>query len=298
MKHTFKEWFATTRYWSFPVSTMPVVVSALLLAVLQGPATINWIHVLLAVIGVVLFHAAGNLLSDVGDYRSGADSEDAYSVPNLVKGFFTAKQYLVLSGTLFALGIVLGLFLTLHSSWQLLVVGGLGFVMTVLYTRSKNVFLSDLNVFVIYGVLIMLGTSIVAIGSIDWRVLLLSVPQGLITLSVLHANNTVDIANDSKAGIHTIAMALGVQWSARLFVAYQVLPYLWVVLCAACGLMPWTVLIALLSLPVAIGNMRKALGYNVSGREALVGLDLCCAKLQLLFSLTLAAGLLLALFLV
>lgn len=298
MKHTFKEWFATTRYWSFPVSTMPVVVSALLLAVLQGPATINWIHVLLAVIGVVLFHAAGNLLSDVGDYRSGADSEDAYSVPNLVKGFFTAKQYLVLSGTLFALGIVLGLFLTLHSSWQLLVVGGLGFVMTVLYTRSKNVFLSDLNVFVIYGVLIMLGTSIVAIGSIDWRVLLLSVPQGLITLSVLHANNTVDIANDSKAGIHTIAMALGVQWSARLFVGYQVLPYLWVVLCAACGLMPWTVLIALLSLPVAIGNMRKALGYNVSGREALVGLDLCCAKLQLLFSLTLAAGLLLALFLV
>ena len=25
MKHSLKEWFVVTRYWSFPVSTMPVV---------------------------------------------------------------------------------------------------------------------------------------------------------------------------------------------------------------------------------------------------------------------------------
>ena len=27
MKHSFKEWLAVTRYWSFPVSTMPVIVT-------------------------------------------------------------------------------------------------------------------------------------------------------------------------------------------------------------------------------------------------------------------------------
>ena len=154
-KHSIKEWVATTRYWSFSVSALPVLAVVALLCAVRGFGAIDWLNVVLAVVGVVLFHAAGNLLSDVGDYRSGADSEEAFAVPNLVKHFFEPKEYLSLSAVLFALGIAVGLVLVLRSSLSLLVVGGLGFVMTLFYTKSKLAWLSDVNVFCIFGVLIL-----------------------------------------------------------------------------------------------------------------------------------------------
>ncbi len=290
-KHSLKEWVAATRYWSFSVSSLPAVATACYLASLHGAAAVNWVNVVLAVIGVVLFHAAGNLLSDVGDFRSGADCKEAFAVPNLVEELFLPKQYLRFSAALFAIGIAIGFFLAIRSSWQLLAVGGLGFVMTLLYTKSKNVFLSDIDIFLIFGVLVMLGTSIVSVGAIDWRVLLLSVPLGLITLSVLHANNTLDILTDGRVGIHTLAMAMGERRAVGAYIAYQLLPFLWVAGCVAAGLMAWPALSCLLALALAVGNIKKARAFFHEGRNALVGLDLMSAKLQLVFSLLLAAGL-------
>lgn len=293
-KHTFKDWFAATRYWSFSVSSLPAVATIALMCYYNGFGQINWLNAVLAVVGVVIFHAAGNLLSDVGDYKSGADCEEAFAVPNLVKHIFEPKEYLRLSYALFAIGIAIGLFLTWRCGWQLLVVGGLGFVFTVLYTQSKNVFLSDLNIFVIFGMLIMLGTSLVSTGAIDFRSLLLTIPLGLITLSVLHANNTVDIQSDGNAGLHTLAMAMGQTAAAKTYIVYQVLPFVWVAVCAVLGYLPWTALLCLVAFIPAMGNIKKAARYKEEGRDALIGLDLMSAKLQLIFSLTLAVGLFVA----
>jgi len=98
-KHSFKEWFAATRYWSFPVSTMPVVVTfAYLFANRQVPSgALPWIVLALSLVGVVILHSAGNLLSDWFDYRTGVDNKDAYAVPNLVFGKFQPKEYLFFS---------------------------------------------------------------------------------------------------------------------------------------------------------------------------------------------------------
>ena len=85
MKHTLKEWIATTRYWSFSVSALPVVATTAYLCATREVSGNDLFCALLAVVGVVLFHAAGNLLSDVGDFRSGADSREAFAIPNLVE---------------------------------------------------------------------------------------------------------------------------------------------------------------------------------------------------------------------
>ena len=295
MSHSLKSWIATTRYWSFSVSALPVVAAVAYLAATRGVHAVGWINAALSVVGVVLFHAAGNLLSDVGDYRSGADSEEAYAVPTLVKHEYESREYLWLSGVLFLLGVALGLFIAWRSDWQLLWVGGIGFLLTVLYTQSKNVWLSDAVVFLIFGVLILLGTSIAVTGSVCYDVLLLSLPLGFITLSVLHINNTVDIRTDGSAGLHTVAMAMGEGFAVRVYVCYQLLPFLCVAVLVLLRWLPWPSLLCLLALPVAWGNVRKALRYAAEGRDALLGLDQQSAKLQLLFSLTLTAGLLLSL---
>ena len=274
---------------------MPVVATTAYLCVTREVNTTGLLCALLAVIGVVLFHAAGNLLSDVGDFRSGADSREAHAVPNLVEHIFEPKEYLRLSAALFALGIAIGLVLTYMCGWLLLVIGGLGYLLTLLYTKSKNYWLSDVNIFIIFGILIVLGSSVAVVHTICFDTLVLSLPLGLITLSVLHANNTVDIKTDRAAGLHTLAMAMGEERAAKVYISYQIIPYIWVIISVLMGWLPWTALLCLVSFGIALGNIRQASTFKKQGRDAMVGLDLRSAKLQLIFSLTLAVGLLLAL---
>ncbi len=75
-KHNLKEWVAATRYWSFPVSSMPVIATFAYLFS-KGMLPMEWrglLVFLLSVLGVIVLHSAGNLLSDWADYRSGVDS--------------------------------------------------------------------------------------------------------------------------------------------------------------------------------------------------------------------------------
>ena len=61
MKHTLKEWVAVTRYWSFPVSAMPVAVcfAYLFSRGLVPDGTMPWFCLLLSLLGIVVLHAAG-----------------------------------------------------------------------------------------------------------------------------------------------------------------------------------------------------------------------------------------------
>ena len=127
-KHSFKEWFAATRYWSLVVSTMPVLATAAWLFS-RHALTDGWRSVLILVLcllGVVVLHAAGNLLSDYYDYKTGVDNENAFAIPNLVFHQFEPKSYFIFSMILFVVGIVIGLIITYLSGVGLLLIGGLG----------------------------------------------------------------------------------------------------------------------------------------------------------------------------
>ena len=231
-KHSFKEWFATTRYWSFPVSTMPVIVTfAYLFGKGLVPSGIQpWAILVLALLCVVLLHSAGNLLSDWFDYRSGVDNEQAFAVPNLVFGRFKPKEYLTLSIILFVVGVAVGLVIVGLSGMGVLMVGVVGVGLTVLYSFLKYHALGDLDIFIIFGVLPVIGLAYAITSSWCWDALVISLPIGLITVSVLHANNTYDIPSDRAAGIKTFAMLLGERTSSVLYRLYMVCPsfaWLW-----------------------------------------------------------------------
>ena len=295
-QHNFKEWVATTRYWSFPVSAMPVVATfAYLISVRMLPVEWRSLAVfVLALSGVVILHAAGNLLSDWADFRSGVDNEHAFSVPNLVFGHFRPEEYLRLSVVLFAIGCLCGVGVVLLSGPVILLIGGAGVLLTVLYSFLKYHALGDLDVFLIFGVLTVLGSSAAVCREVVWDALVLSVPLGIITFSVLHANNTVDTDSDGKAGIKTFAMLIGGNASSILYCAYMILPFVSVAVSVIFG---WLHPLALLCLPAAVlawKNVKQASAFKQKGMEAMKGLDLGSARLQLVFSGLLSIGLLVA----
>lgn len=292
MKHTIKDWFITTRFWSFPVSAMPVLTATVFL--FWKGYDIRWGCAALALVGNVLFHAAGNLLSDWWDYRKGVDNEKAYAIPQLVFHQFEPKEYLTFSAILFSVAVAVGLVLTYMCGWELLVIGIIGALLAANYSFFKFRALGDIFVFTCFGVLPVLGTSFVAAGQIDWSALVISIPLGILTIGVLHDNNTVDIATDREAGIKTLPMLFGERTSVRIYIAYIIIPFVAVAISCVTGFLPYFALSSLLALPAAIGNVKAAAAYSTKGREAMLGLDQKTAQLHMIFSLLLSAGLLIA----
>lgn len=295
-KHNLKEWVAATRYWSFPVSSMPVIATFAYLFS-KGMLPLEWrslLVFLLSVLGVIVLHSAGNLLSDWADYRSGVDNEQAYAVPNLVFGHFQPVEYLRMSIVLFVFGCIIGGGVVLLSGPAVLLVGAAGVLLTVLYSFLKYHALGDLDIFIIFGILTVLGSTAAATGAIVWDALVLSVPLGIITVSVLHANNTVDIETDGAAGIKTFAMLLGAKASSILYRVYMVLPFLCIVVSVCVGWLRPLALICLIAAVPAWKNFAQAGQFAQKGLDAMKGLDQGSAQMQLVFSGLLSLGLLVA----
>jgi len=285
-----KKWFMITRPWSFVVSATPVVATTVYLFYKYGAGNINWINAVLALVGIVLFHAAGNLHSDYYDYKTGIDNPAAYCVQSLINGDFKPEQYRNFSRILLAIGVVIGLILTLRSSWQLLVIGGVGCLLTLLYPWTKFHALGDLDIFVVFGILPMLGTSLVVTGAIDCSTLLLTIPVGCITVAVLHANNTRDIPTDTKVGAKSFASVIGPAAGVWYYTILVTLPCIFTIVAAILGYFPWWCLLILLSLPIVVQNIRQAQRFKTDGIAAFNQLDLMTAKLQMISGITLCLG--------
>ena len=282
MKHSFKDWFIATRPWSFPASAMPVLVT--LGYMFWSGCQVNWVIGAVTIINVVLFHAAGNTWSDYKDYKSGVDREDTVGGLSIVSGQFQAQEIKRLSLSLFAVAVAGGLALTFFTGIVTLYFGLAGALLTILYPWLKYRALGDLDIFLTYSVVPMLGTSFVATGQIHTDVLLLSVPVGLITVGILHSNNTRDIEQDRRAGIKTFAMCLGGKVASQLYCVEVIFPFVWVIGAMALGLFPYWSALSLVALAIALGNAKQAMKYNKEGMKALVGVDEKTAQLQLAFS--------------
>lgn len=298
MKHTSKEWLAATRFWSFPVSVMPVAVT---IAYLCSKHLIQWnlsaaICALLCLVGIVIIHASGNLLSDFFDFKSGVDNEKAFAVPNLVFHKFEPSEYLTAGIVLMVLGCGIGLVLMIVSGWKLIFAGLAGVALMAGYSFLKYHALGDLDIFFNFSIIPILGTSFVMTGDFYWPALVLALPVGLITVSVLHANNTRDIVSDKEAGIKTFAMLLGVKPSCRLYIAYMIIPFVLVVVAIAAGWLHWLAGLCVLALVKAVQNIKVAAEYKEKGAEAMTMLDLASSQLQLAFSGLLVVGLLISAF--
>lgn len=276
-------WIEATRPWSFPASTMPALI-ALAFAQWSLNGNTHLLAGLAAVAGAFIFQISGNLISDYFDYRSGVDSKDTFgSSRMIVDGVFKPRAIWLYGMAWLALGCMLGLWLTARSGWALLAIGAAGALGTYFYYTLKYRALGDVLIFLIYGQLIPLGTYYCAAGgAIDWRLTLVTTPIGFMIVNILHANNTRDTVYDSRAGISTLAMRIGLRWSKRVFAALAYSSYAILALCVALGWLPWPCLVMLATTPLAVKDvkwMMRATGGD--GLKTLRGLDGACAQLVL-----------------
>ena len=293
-KHTFKEWVIAVRPWSFPASAMPII--ATLAFLFWTNAEINWLYGVWALVGMLLFHMTGNTWSDYFDYKKKVDADDTFGAKTLTTGMFQPEEIKKLAIGLLAASLICGIGLLLVTGLPLLWIGLAGAALTLAYPYLKFNALGDLDILLAFAFLPTIGTSYVATGAIDWSVLLIALPIGLITDGILHSNNTRDMKTDRRAGINTMAMSLGPKSAAALYAFEVTFPYLWVGICSIFGFLPLHTIIVFMTLPVALG-CAKTMVHGVKDKiELIADMDVRTANLQLMFSVLLSIAFVLARF--
>ena len=293
-KHSFNEWVIAVRPWSFPASAMPIIVTLAFL--FYKGSEINWLYGAWTLIGMLLFHMTGNTWSDYFDYKKKVDADDTFGAKTLTTGMFQPEEIKKLAIGLLAPSLICGIGLLLVTGLPLLWIGLAGAVLTLAYPYLKFNALGDLDILLTFAFLPTIGTSYVAIGAIDWSVLLIALPIGLITDGILHSNNTRDMKTDKRAGINTMAMSLGPKSAAALYAFEVTFPYLWVGICSIFGFLPLHTIIVFMTLPVALG-CAKTMVHGVKDKiELIADMAVRTANLQLMFSVLLSIAFVLARF--
>ncbi|MBK9927126.1 MAG: 1,4-dihydroxy-2-naphthoate polyprenyltransferase [Anaerolineales bacterium] len=220
--------------------------------------------VLVCLLTALLLQIGSNLANDVFDFERGTDTAKRLGPTRVTQaGLLTPKQVKTGMIVVFGLAILLGLYLVWLGGWIIIILGVVAIASAIAYTGGPFPIgyhgLGDIFVFIFFGVVSVTGTYFIQAGTITPVVWLMTIPPGLIVTAILVVNNLRDIDNDRKAGKYTLAVRFGekatkIQYTVCIVAAYLILiPVAWV------GLIPWTVLLAWVSLPIAFQATKVVL---------------------------------------
>lgn len=244
-------------------------------------------RLLLALIGMLCLHAAGNIVSDIFDFRKGLDTQVTPTSGALARGLLSTGKMWAWAGILTGAGCGIGIWLALTVSPLILWIGVAGVLIGGSYTWLKYHALGDLAVFITFASLGTLGGWVVQAARLSWFPVGWSIPLGLLITAILHANNWRDRDSDQQCGIQTLALKLGQTGSARY---YRLLLMLALVTAVALG-QPLTTLLTLMAVPQMVALWRTADAYmKTKDGQLIIDLDGRTAQLNLIFGLLYIIG--------
>src|SRR5208282_55551 len=218
-------------------------------------------RMVLALIGAMAIQAGTNLINDYYDFTSGADSSESLGPSMVIQRGLLAPDQVWRGGIVaFAIGAALGLVLVYLCGWPILAIGipsvAAGYFYTARPIALAYVALGELTVFLFMGPAIIVGTYYVMALHFTWQAVLASIPLGFLVAGILHANNIRDIESDRVHGKHTLATVLGRTGANYELAALDVLAYATTLVAMIAGAIPWTGLIAFLSVPRAVSQLQ------------------------------------------
>jgi 1,4-dihydroxy-2-naphthoate octaprenyltransferase len=226
-----------------------------LLAAAHGP--VAWGGLAACTLGLLVAHAANNMINDYFDLAGGVDSADyprAQYAPHPILSGLMSKEGLrnaILAANALDLGILA--YLASLRGWPVMAFALAGLFISVFYVapplKLKHHGLGELGVFLVWGPLMIGGTYLVSAGEVTAQALLASLPYAFIVMTVLIGKHVDKYEVDAARGIRTLPVILGPDASLALNRALMIGFYALVaglVLLRATG--PWTLLV-FLSIP-------------------------------------------------
>ncbi len=270
-------WFKNSRTKSLPQSILPAI-----LAVCMASRSENFSLFLgiLAILGVVFGHLSMNLFDDYFDYKvKGTDFRDKLAREGvrariakcdyLTSGAANIKQLLVACLAFGFLSLCMGFIIFLQRGEVILYYAIATAIIGISYSgaplRLSYHGLGELVIGLMFGPLLMTGVYYSSCETIDWPIIFISIPVGLLVANIVYSHAIMDYEPDKKVGKMTFAVLLGSK--KRMLAALLILlviSYLSIILGVVLDYLSWHYLLILLTLPLAIAlyYLMKEFLYN------------------------------------
>jgi 1,4-dihydroxy-2-naphthoate octaprenyltransferase len=248
-------WFRQIRG---PFLVLPIALVSIGVAAAHRHGITHWGHALLLLLGVMLTHVSVNLFNEISDYKTRID-ESTTATPfsggsgMLQAGQTSVRSVTAVAYTVMAAAAAIGLYFCLVSGWLILVFMAFGGVAIRFYTSHLARWLvGELVSGLTLGTFVVLGVYYALTGRLTLEITWISIPPGILTLLLLFLNEFPDAEADEKGGRHHLIIHLGKKKSAVLYALILTLLYIVILLAPFVSAAPYTTLIALLTLPLAL----------------------------------------------
>ncbi len=275
--------FLTLRTTRLPFLTATIVPVLLGILIAASRGSFDLVAAVLTIIAASFVQLGLNVANDVFDTMSGAD--DANVTPTqfsggsrvIQYGLVSLRQMATLSTIFYVLAGLIGLILlATHGSTALLAIGIVGFIVSLGYTAPPLKFvyrgLGEIAVALGFGPLMLLGAYVVQTGgSIAWEPAVASIPVALLVSLILYVNEIPDRRGDARAGKRTLPVRFSREaviggYNVAVAAAYVVL-----VVGVVVGALPVTVLLMLLTIPLAL-KVSRGLAPNYENPYGLMAI--------------------------
>ena len=258
-------WIQALRLHYVPTSIFPALLGSII--AWSRFREFNGWYFLLVIVGVTVHHIGLNMIDDVFDYLHAADrlhceDKNPYTGGSgVLPGGLLAVRH-ILSAAIFCylVGIVIAIYLTFCVGWPVLIFGVIGVFSSVFYTMPPIRYgyrgFGELSLLINFGPVICLGAFYVQARSIALEPFVISLVPGFLMWSMIVINEIPDYEEDRQSGKLNLVARVGRKRGVALYVAGLICAYGTMLLSAFFRITSLSVLLGLLTVPVAYGSFR------------------------------------------
>ncbi len=297
-------WFQAVRFHYVPPSFLPAMLCSLVAWAESG--TIDAVAFFLVVFGVTVNHFGLNMIDDAFDYLHFVDlaypgNQNPYTGGSRVitQGLLSVRQVIWGAVVCFGITAAIGFYLAYAKGWPVLAIGIFGLLCSIFYTVPPIKFgyrgFGELGLLVNFGPVIGLGAYYVQAGRFSLEPLAVSLVLGFMMWSMITINEIPDYEDDRRAGKMNLVARFGKETGIVLYIGGLTLAYAILIGSALAGIAPLSVLIGLVSLPLAIKSVR-VLRANYRDGMKMIPANLAMIKVHLFTGLGMIIGYILHIF--
>jgi 1,4-dihydroxy-2-naphthoate octaprenyltransferase len=271
------QWIEGARLRTLPMALAPVVAGS---AAAQALHSFDPVRALLALLVALLLQIGVNYANDYSDGIRGTDDDRVGPLRLTGSGAAAPGQVRTAALLCFGLAALAGAALVVLSrQWWFIPVGLSAVLAAWGYTGGRSPYgyrgLGDVFVFVYFGLVAVLGTTLTQAGTLNLEAFVAALSTGLIATALLMANNIRDLPGDREVGKRTLAVRLGDPLARVVFTAEIAVAFALVLFLVPDN--PWMLLVLLL-LPLAWAPVATVL--RVQDRRQLIPVLRQCGVLN------------------
>src|SRR5262245_52626380 len=215
-------WLLITRACVFSMTLTSGLIGGLLAAATADEPHWGWFA--LALLGLVVAHAANNMINDYFDLSGGVDTAEytraLYAPHPILSGLISKRGLVAAIAACNVVDLAILLALVVARGWPVAAFALAGLFVSVFYVappvKLKHHGLGEPGVLLVWGPLMIGGTYYVTAGALPAWVWAASLPYALAVTTVLIGKHIDKYEQDSARGIHTLPVILGKETSLRL----------------------------------------------------------------------------------